>query len=78
MVPLNDPNVAFVIINSNVKHNLSGSEYSTRRDDCFAAAKIMGKKSLREATQTDFESKFQSILRLDIHFYSFSQITMKK
>jgi len=49
----NDDGVAFFITNSNVKHELTGSEYPTRRRQCEASAKILGVKSLREATLED-------------------------
>lgn len=55
LVPLSDPSVTFVITNSNVRHTLTGSEYPTRRRQCHEAAKIMGKKSLRDATLQDLE-----------------------
>jgi len=42
--------VAFLVVNSNVKHQLSGSEYPQRRADCYEAAKVIGVKSLRDAT----------------------------
>jgi galactokinase len=42
--------VAFLVVNSNVKHQLSGSEYPQRRSDCYEAAKVIGVKSLRDAT----------------------------
>ncbi len=49
LVPMNDPSVALLIINTNVKHELSGSEYPTRRKQCETAAKILGVPSLRNA-----------------------------
>lgn len=42
-VPLDDPNVIIVIANSNVTHELSGSEYPTRRKQCAEAAKVIAK-----------------------------------
>lgn len=39
-----------MIINSNVKHQLVGSEYNERREACEKAAKILGVKLLRHAT----------------------------
>ena len=54
-VPLMDSNVAILIVNSNVKHQLTGSEYPQRRSDCHQAADIMGKKSLRDAHMSDLE-----------------------
>jgi len=50
LVPMNDPSVALLIINTNVKHELSGGEYAQRRAQCEAAAKILGVPSLRDAT----------------------------
>jgi galactokinase len=49
-VPLNDPTVALLIINTNVKHELTGGEYAKRREQCEAAAKFLGVKFLRDAT----------------------------
>ncbi|MGA2279710.1 MAG: galactokinase [Verrucomicrobiota bacterium] len=49
-VPMTDPSVTVLIINTNVKHELTGSEYPARRNQCEAAAKILGVPSLRDAT----------------------------
>ena len=61
-VPLSDPNVAIVVINSNVKHNLSDSEYPKRRKRCEDAAKCLGLKSLRDASMPLLEGKVSSYL----------------
>ncbi|HEU5396464.1 MAG TPA: galactokinase [Verrucomicrobiae bacterium] len=50
LVPMTDPSVALLIINTNVKHELSGGEYAERRSQCETAAKILGLASLRDAT----------------------------
>ena len=50
MVPLTDPAVSILIINSNVKHALTGSEYPERRAACEQSAQILGVKALRDAT----------------------------
>ena len=50
LVPMKDASVAILIINTNVKHELTGSEYPTRRKQCEAAAKALGVPSLRSAT----------------------------
>ncbi|HAI10452.1 MAG TPA: galactokinase, partial [Phycisphaerales bacterium] len=55
-VRLADPSVAVLIINSNVKHKLSGSEYPQRRQQCETAAKILGVESLRDATLQQLEA----------------------
>ncbi|XP_028395632.1 galactokinase-like [Dendronephthya gigantea] len=56
-VPLNDPNVAVVVINSNVKHNLADSEYPKRRKCCEDAAKTLGLNSLRDASLALLKAK---------------------
>jgi galactokinase len=50
LVPMSNPSVTVLVINSNVKHELTGSEYPTRRKQCETAAKILGVPSLRDAT----------------------------
>jgi galactokinase len=50
LVPMNDPSVAVLIVNTNVKHELMGSEYPKRRAQCEEAAKILRVASLRDAT----------------------------
>ncbi|HBT75709.1 MAG TPA: galactokinase [Planctomycetaceae bacterium] len=49
MVPLTDANIAILIVNSNVQHELTGSNYAERRDQCRQAAEILGVPSLRDA-----------------------------
>jgi len=44
--------IAFLVMNSNVKHQLTGSEYPQRRQDCEDAVKILGLKSMRDVTVT--------------------------
>jgi galactokinase len=50
LVPMTDASVTVLIINTNVKHELTGSEYPARRKQCEAAAKFLGVPSLRDAT----------------------------
>ncbi|XP_046352083.1 galactokinase-like [Haliotis rufescens] len=63
LVPVTDPDVVVMVTNSNVKHELNGSEYPTRRRQCQTASMTMGKKSLREAADltsdqlADFQDK---------------------
>lgn len=57
LVPLSDPNVVILITNSNVRHELTGSEYPTRRRQCETAASVFGKPSLREVTLEELNSK---------------------
>jgi galactokinase len=55
-IPLTDPGIRVLIVNSNVKHELSGGEYAERRGQCEAAAKALGVASLREATVKQLEA----------------------
>lgn len=50
LVPMNDPSVALLIVNTNVKHELGSGEYAVRRAQCEAAAKALAVPSLRDAT----------------------------
>ena len=50
MVPMTDPSIKVLIINTNVKHELTGGEYAERRSQCEAAAKALGVPSLRDAS----------------------------
>jgi galactokinase len=49
MVPLRDPAVSVLIINSHVEHELAGGEYAKRRAQCATAAGALGVKALRDA-----------------------------
>jgi galactokinase len=49
LVPMTDPTVELLIANTNVKHELTGGEYSKRRSQCEEAANILGVPSLRDA-----------------------------
>lgn len=49
-VPLDDPSVEVLIINSNKKHELVDGEYARCRAQCGEAARIMGVDALRDGT----------------------------
>jgi len=55
-VPMHDPAVAVLIVNTNVKHELASGEYAQRRAECLAATTIIGVPSLRFATADQLES----------------------
>ncbi|HEY4414298.1 MAG TPA: galactokinase [Verrucomicrobiae bacterium] len=55
LVPMDDPSVALLIVNTNVKHELGSGEYAKRRAECEEAAKILGVASLRDATPDQLE-----------------------
>jgi len=42
--------IELLIVNSGVKHALTGGEYNERREQCFAAAEGLGVEQLRDAT----------------------------
>lgn len=47
------PGWKFLIVNSGVKHALTGGEYNERRAQCFAAAEALGVSQLRETTSAE-------------------------
>ncbi len=49
-IPFMDPGKELLIVNSNVKHELTGSEYPERRAQCERAAEILGVKALRDVS----------------------------
>ncbi|XP_046393187.1 galactokinase-like [Ischnura elegans] len=50
LVPMDDPSLSICVINSNIRHQLSSSEYPIRRQQCEDACKVLKKKSLRDTT----------------------------
>lgn len=56
MVSISDTNSAVMVIDSNVKHELSVSEYPLRHRQCQEAAKALGLDSLRDATLIQIEN----------------------
>ena len=55
MVPLTDPEVTVLITNSNVKHELTGTEYASRRAQCEETAKTLHVDTLRDVTVVQLE-----------------------
>ena len=49
--------VAVIIVNSNVPHDLVTGEYNTRRQQCEEAAKFFGVKALRDVSVEQFRKK---------------------
>ena len=63
-VPLSDPAVCVLITNSNVKHQLTGSEYPERRAACLDSAQLMAVPSLRDvdaATVDSFKERLEEV-----------------
>jgi galactokinase len=55
-IAFTNPAITVLIINSNVKHELSDGEYAKRRRQCQAAARALGVASLRDVTLKQLES----------------------
>ena len=58
LVSMTNPDLVVLVTNSNVRHELTGSEYPTRRKQCESAAAVLGKPSLREATMAELEGTY--------------------
>jgi galactokinase len=59
-VPI-DPQVAVLIANTNVSHELTGGEYERRRADCDVAARTLNVSLLRDATIDQLEKHKDSL-----------------
>lgn len=57
--------VAVMIINSKVKHDLVAGEYNTRRQQCEQAATFFGVKTLRDVSLEQFKKREQELTALD-------------
>ena len=49
-IPMTDPSVSVLVIDSAVKHSLADGGYAARRKNCEDACGVLGVQSLREAT----------------------------
>lgn len=50
------PEARFVIVNSGVKHALVAGEYNERRTSCEEAARLLGKKALRDTHDAELDA----------------------
>ncbi len=50
-IPFNDPELVLLVADTRVKHELNDGGYAARRDQCYAAARILNVGMLREADQ---------------------------
>lgn len=57
--------VAVMIVNSHVKHDLVAGEYNTRRQQCEAAAKFFGVKALRDVSIEQFKQREAELVAFD-------------
>jgi galactokinase len=55
-VPMTDPAVTVLIINTNIRHKLAEGEYAKRRSQCEEAARVLKVPALRDATPAVLEA----------------------
>jgi galactokinase len=55
-VPMTDPAVTVLIINTNIRHKLAEGEYAKRRSQCEEAARVLKVPALRDATPATLEA----------------------
>jgi galactokinase len=55
-VPMTDPAVTVLIVNTNVRHELSSGEYAVRLEQCRRAAEALGVRSLRDVSAAQLEA----------------------
>jgi len=60
-VPFDNPALALLIINTNVRHSLADGEYGKRRAQCEAAAKTLNVRALRDSTPKDLEADMSKL-----------------
>lgn len=60
-IPFQSEKLAILICNSNVKHELSSSEYPVRRAQCEAALKALNMKSYRDADPNQLDNYLNQI-----------------
>ena len=66
-VPLPDARYSWLLADTKVHHELASSAYNERRAECEAAAKALGVKSLRDATETDLDRLSDPVHRRRAH-----------
>jgi galactokinase len=54
-IPFSNPDITVLIVNTHVKHELSGGEYAERRGECESAARKLGVVSLRDVVLEQLE-----------------------
>jgi galactokinase len=55
-VPMTDPAISVLIVNTKVRHELASGQYAQRRAQCEAAAKALGVPALRDANLEGLEA----------------------
>ena len=65
-VPMADPRIGLMVIDSGVTHELAASEYGLRRSQCESAVQKLGVSSLRECTLEDLESQQHQLTDVEL------------
>jgi galactokinase len=55
-VPMTDPDVTVLILNTHVRHKLAESEYAHRRSECETAARLLQKPALRDVSLKELKA----------------------
>jgi galactokinase len=76
-VPLNLKGYEIFVIDSNVKHELSSSEYNLRRQECESALEIIGKDSFRNVTREDLKLLNGTLLKRVQHILEENERVLK-
>ena len=63
---MSDPDVGVLITNSNVKHQLTGSEYPERRAACLDSARVMEVDSLRDVNLDTLQAEMEKWIFFEI------------
>ena len=61
--PLPDARFSWLLADTRIKHELAGSTYNRRREECEAAARSLGLPSLRDATEADLDRLTDEVQR---------------
>ncbi|MCE2726004.1 MAG: galactokinase [Planctomycetaceae bacterium] len=64
-VPLDDPSICVLVIDSGVKHSLGDGEYATRRGQCASAATLLGCATLRDVTPAIWRARAATLPDLE-------------
>jgi galactokinase len=60
-VPMTNPEVTVLIVNTHIRHRLAQSEYPKRRDECMAAGLVLKVPALRDATPESLEAARETL-----------------
>jgi len=66
-VPLSNPNIVVLVTNSHVKHNLSGSEYPKRVQQCAEAVKAVSSSSSSSSSSSNCKGNLPSLSEAELY-----------